>query len=172
MVRGWGGNMDNYAVIYGKRVELTDEQVKTLGFEVRNNPFKRVSVDELYYFIDSVDDIGSMPDFGDKSDQKSLECANYFNDESFAEQVALHQLLYRKLLKYAYDNECEDTAEWNCCWLHYRIHYSCSGNKFDVDSNDIYKIQGAVYFATQNGAEQAIKEVVEPFIKEHPDFVW
>ena len=32
---------DNYAVINGKRIELTDEQVKALGIE-RKNPFERV----------------------------------------------------------------------------------------------------------------------------------
>lgn len=34
--------MNNYAVINGKRIELTDEQVKTLGVEVRKNPFERI----------------------------------------------------------------------------------------------------------------------------------
>lgn len=33
--------MNNYAVINGIRVELTDEQVKTLGIE-KKNPFERV----------------------------------------------------------------------------------------------------------------------------------
>ena len=43
---------DNYAVINGKRVELTDEQVKALGIK-RKNPFERVNEDERYYFIDT-----------------------------------------------------------------------------------------------------------------------
>lgn len=36
---------DNYAVINGQHVELTDEQLKMLGVEIekkRNNPFERV----------------------------------------------------------------------------------------------------------------------------------
>ena len=29
-----------------------------------------------------------------------------------------------------------------------------------------------VYFSSEKGAKRAIKEVVEPFMKEHPEFVW
>ena len=41
---------DNYAVINGKRIELTDEQVKALGIE-RKNPFERVADGDPYYYI-------------------------------------------------------------------------------------------------------------------------
>ena len=42
---------------------------------------------------------------------------------------------------------------------------------FDIDVNDAFKYQG-VYFSTREGAERAIEEVVKPFMKEHPEFVW
>lgn len=166
---------DNYAVINGKRVELTDEQVKAINAEIvelKTNPFNRMGLGSYCYAPHYDGTARTFTEDGSITVNLMHRNCNYFNDKDFAVQVALHQLLYRKLLKFAYDNGFEDTAKWNCCWLHYRIHYTCSGNKFDVDSNDIYKIQGAVYFATQNGAEQAIKEIVEPFMKEHPDFVW
>lgn len=163
---------ENYIMINGKRIELTNEQLKALGVEMRKNPFERVSQYDDYHCINSSNLIETAVYTDDCVDKNRYEACNYFNDREFAKQVALHQLLYRKLLKFAYDNGCEDTANWNCCDLHYRIHYTYSDNEFDVDSNDTYKIQGAVYFATRNGAERAIKEVVEPFVKEHPDFVW
>ncbi len=162
---------DNYAVINGKRVELTDEQVKTIGIETRKNPFDRVSVNAMYYYIDAVDAIGSMPEFGDRSDRKSLECANYFNDEAFAKQVSLHQLLYRKLLKFAYDNGYEDTAAWNGDNCHYYIFYNYSCDTFDIRTDYNSKVQ-AVYFSSRDGACRAIIEVIKPFVEEHPDFVW
>lgn len=158
--------------IDGKEVPLTKEQLKALGIEVNTSPFDRVAKGEVYYKITEYGNIDDYTEDGDYTDHNLYNTFNYFNDDSVAQQVALHQLLYRMLLKFAYDNGFEDTAAWNCCKLHYRIHYTCSGNKFDVDSNDTYKIQGAVYFATRNSAEQAIEEVIEPFLKEHPDFVW
>lgn len=165
---------DNYAVINGKRVELTDEQVKALGIEVekkRKNPFSRVAKDDAYYTVLSSGTVGRMEEYWDCQDGSQYDAVNYFNDEDFAKQVALHQLLYRKLLKFAYDNECED-SEWNGENDHWLIFYDSDEKDFCIDSNDGFKMQGAVYFSNMDVAECAIKEVVEPFMKEHPDFVW
>ena len=41
--------------------------------------------------------------------------------------------------------------------------------KLTVNQN-MYRSQ-EVYFSSEEGARSAIKEVVEPFVKEHPDFV-
>lgn len=161
---------DNYAVINGKRVELTDEQVKTLGIE-RKNPFERVAKSEMYCYIDAFDELHCFPDGMEQCDDESFECSNYFNDEDFAKQVALHQRLYRKLLKFAYDNDAEDTAEWdreNCHWL---IEYVCTTKDFIVRPHYDCKSQG-VYFSSDEAAKRAGKEVIIPFMKEHPDFVW
>lgn len=163
---------DNYAMINGKRVELTDEQVKALGVEVRKNPFERVEEYDTYYTVLSTGSVGSMEEYGDYQDDSQYDAVNYFNDEQLANQVALHQLLYRKLLKFAYDNGCEDTAEWDCRNRHYHIIYSFNGKNLGFDSNDVFKQQGIVYFSSKDGVLQAIKEVVEPFMKEHPEFVW
>lgn len=161
---------DNYAVINGKRIELTDEQVKALGLE-RKNPFERVAKLEKYCYIDAFDEVHWFSDNMEQCDDESFECSNYFNDGAFANQVALHQRLYRKLLKFAYDNGFEDTQEWNDSFSHYYLYYSHRERRIKVDANaDSQKI--GVYFSTKKAAERAVKEVVEPFMKEHPDFVW
>lgn len=162
--------MNNYAVINGKRVELTDEQVKMIEIK-RKNPFERVAKSEKYCFIDALDEVHWFSDDMEQCDDCSFECSNYFNDEDFAQQVALHQLLYRKLLKFAYDNECEDTAEWDCENRHWCIRYDHGDNGFDVTWNDTFQ-HSNVYFSTMESAARAINEVVLPFMKEHPDFVW
>lgn len=161
---------DNYAVINGKRIKLTDEQVKALGIK-RKNPFERVAKSEMYCYIDSFDEVHCVADGADQDDDMSFECSNYFNDEDFAKQVALHQLLYRKLLKFAYDNGFEDTADWDGDNTHWVIGYNKENDTFAPDWYKIYKMQG-VYFSSAYGANGAIKEVVEPFVKEYPDFVW
>lgn len=161
---------DNYAVINGKRIELTDKQVKMLEIK-RKNPFERVTKGNVYYKITGYGNVDNYREDGDSTDQALYDGANYFTDESVAQQVALHQLLYRKLLKFAYDNECED-SEWNGENDHWLIFYDSDEKDFCIDSNDGFKMQGAVYFSNMDVAERAIKEVVEPFMKEHPDFVW
>ncbi len=162
---------DNYAVINGKRVELTDEQVKALGIEPRKNPFERVAKTEKYCYIDAFDEVHWFSDGMEQCDDESFECSNYFNDEAFAKQVALHQLIYRKLLKFSYDNGCEDTAEWNGANDHWLIIYHKRYDDFTIMNMEASK-ELSVYFSTEEGASRAITEVIRPFMKEHPDFVW
>ena len=162
---------DNYAVINGKKIELTEKQIKALGFEARKNPFERVTKAEMYCYIDSFDEVHCVADGADQDDDMSFECSNYFNDKAFAKQVALHQLLYRKLLKFAYDNGYEDTEEWNGENAHWAIRYNNYRNKFCSYHQDGYKARD-VYFSSEEGAEQAIKKVIDPFMKEYSEFVW
>ena len=162
---------ENYIVINGKRLELTKEQLKTLGIEVRKNPFERVGKYEDYCCIKETGEIYTYYDDGGSFDNILYAESNYFNDKSFAEQIALHQLLYRKLLKFAYDNGFEDTEEWNGGNEHWAIRYNSYRNEFRLYYQDGYKAH-EVYFSSEEGAERAIKEVVKPFMKEHPEFVW
>lgn len=164
---------ENYIVINGKKAELTEEQLKQLeqlGIKLKNNPFERVEKGEVYSLVDYNGYATSCVDQRWPCDDDSFDCHNYFNDKMFANQVALHQLLYRKLLKFVYDNGYED-VEWNGQRDHWYIYYDFADNKFDTDPDDAFKHQG-VYFSSADGANRAIKEVIEPFIKEHPDFVW
>lgn len=109
---------DNYAVINGKTIKLTDEQIEALGIETRKRLFDRVDDGGPYYFINCYSDIEA----DSREDDALFDNVNYFNDMYFANQVALHQLLYRKLLKFAYENECED-REWGnkICTLAYLL---------------------------------------------------
>lgn len=160
--------------IDGKEVQLTEEQLRMLGIEPekkRKNPFERVAEDEVYFQIGIDGDVFSLYEYGTASDEESVLCVNYFNDEAFAKQISLQQLLYRKLLKFAYDNECEDTAKWDGQHAHWAIRYNGHSNEFCSYYQDDYKARD-VYFSSKKSAERAIKEVVEPFMKEHPEFKW
>lgn len=162
---------ENYLVLNGKRIDLTEEQLKALGIVTKKNPFERVTTKtEPYYYIDALDCIQTVVDNKEEDDNTSFEIGNYFNDEAMAQQVRLHQLLYRKLLKFSYDNGFED-IEWNNLNDHWYIFYNYAGCCFDCRRNDGCKSQN-VYFSSEEAAERAIKEVVRPFMKEHPEFVW
>ena len=162
---------ENYIVINGKKAELTNEQMELLGIKVRKNPFERVSKNESYYNISNKTNVMRYTEKDDDTDQGLYNTVNYFNDFQFANQVALHQLLYRKLLKFAYDNECEDTKGWNGTDGHWTIRYNDSSCCFRAYYQERYKAQD-VYFSSEEGTIRAIKEVVEPFMKDHPEFVW
>ena len=162
---------ENYIVINGKKAELTNEQMELLGIKVRKNPFERVSKNNSYYNISNRARVVCYTEEDDGTDRGLYNSVNYFNDLQFAIQVGLHQLLYRKLLKFAYDNGFEDTKEWDGNNIHWTIGYSVDYETFFMYSKALHKTQG-VYFSSKEGTQRAIKEVVEPFTKEHPEFVW
>lgn len=158
--------------IDGKEVRLTDEQLKMLGIATRNNPFDRTSNPcGEYFYTDAFGSVGvGSEEYSDVWKQLGND-ANYFNDKSFANQVALHQLLYRKLLKFAYDNGFEDTAEWDGSNKHWAVRYNYAGGARTAYYQSSRGAQ-EVYFSSEDATKRAIKEVVEPFMKEHPEFVW
>ena len=162
---------DNYAVINGKKIELTEKQIKALGFEARKNPFERVANGNVYYRVTEYGNIDEFIERSDLTDSNLYSNVNYFNDDSVAQQVALHQLLYRKLLKYSYDNEFED-EEWNGTNMHAYIIYNFTRKNYDIRWTRNEKEPGTVYFKTPTRATAALNEVVMPFVKEHPEFVW
>lgn len=163
--------MENYIVIGGKKAELTEEQLKALGIEPkRKTPFDRVKKGGRYCFVNIWSNTISIEDAGGKGDQSLFEAFNYFNDEAFAKQVALHELLNRKLLKYAWDNEAEDCA-WDGAETHYYIYYEAKSHEFDI--TETYAIRSNnIYFSKRGIAKQAIEDVIKPFMAKHPEFVW
>ena len=166
--------IENYIVINGKKAELTEEQLKALGIEIegkRKNPFARARYGEEYYYINSFGHVNDTPDTDHSTDIEVYANANYFRDEAFANQVALHQLLDRKLLKFAWDNGYEDTQEWGGYNFHWCIYYNYNNKRLEAGPWGNNK-QRDVYFSSRDGAKRAIKEVVEPFVKEHPEFKW
>lgn len=161
-------------MIDGKEVQLTDEQLKALGIEIeekRKNPFERVKPNERYHYVTSDGVIDEYIDANDATDAQLYKISNYFNDEAFAEQVALHQLFYRKLLKFIYDNECKDTAEWNGGNPHWYITYATDIKDFVVGEDFVFKAH-SIYFSSEEAAEYAIEKVIKPFIEKYPEFIW
>ena len=136
----------------------------------RKNPFNSELEDEDSYFL--IDDEGvNTGCYNPIIDKHRLDNINSFNDKDFANQVYLYELLNRKLLKYAWDNEAED-GEWNGENLHYYIFLDTLSNEFRVEDYFNAKTLSTIHFSNKKVAKQAIKYVIETFMKEHPEFVW
>ena len=146
-----------------KKEELTETA------EFNQTPFDRVENREDYYFIDGLDHIYRNIEIEDEYNNGYYECSNYFNDKNFAKQVALHQLLYRKLLKFKLQRDKTDpltNAE-------YYFFIEMKDGELYVKCEHIgEKCFSRIYFNSINIAEQARIEVILPFLKEHPDFIW
>lgn len=150
--------MKNYICINGNKTELTEEQLRQLGIELhKESPFNRVQRGEHYYCIMGDGTVFRAMEGKDKYDLSAYNNANYCTDKAILEQRALHETLNRLLWRYAMEHGGEGNFE-----------IAHNGKNFIVQ-NAIYKYFGQT-FVSHNVTENAIKEIVEPFMREHPDF--
>lgn len=152
----------------GEEVPLTDDQLRMLGLPpTRNNPFERVKSGQEYYCLTEGYGVLACNESSKNLADRNYEAVSYFNDKNFAEQVYLRQLLQRKLLRFAWDNGYEATNEPN----QYYVSYFPKTKSYVVII-DCGLCAPCVHFSSYEAAERAIKEVIEPFVKEHKNFVW
>ena len=163
--------MDNYIMLNGKKIPLTDEQVKLIQADVpEKSPFDRADEGETYYFVDYQFDVERSNESKTPVDDYTYSSANYCTDKDIMKQHALHMLLNNLLWRYSMTHG-GDKIDWHdMCEAKYRIFYDCKVNNFQVDYSSATRNIGAVYFTVPKIAEAAIEEIVKPFIAEHPDF--
>lgn len=176
--------MENYIMINGKKIVLTEEQVAQLRntdsasyMPSRFNPCDRTKGSYWYCMADRKSPISvEISDNLDMFDNEMYDNnANYFNDEGFAMYVALNQLLYRKLLQYAYNNDIIDKRSRDDSYQHYYIVQRTVDGKNITTVNYTWSdtLPCTVYFRTEEGAQKAIDDVVKPLMDKYPAFrVW
>ena len=164
---------ENYIVINGKRAELTDEQLAQLGIVTeKKNPFARTKCNEYFYTIDPAGEVSRIVEYNTESGKQLFECANYCTDEGIMKQRALHETLNRLLWRYSMEHD-GNKIDWRD--MHQEKFYIriVGESKYDWDYVVADEaIPGIVFFYSENIAANAIKEIIEPFMKAHPDFVW
>lgn len=165
--------MENYIVINGKKTELTEEQLAALGIEIeieKENPFEPK---DDYYYINSMNEvIRDYCSIGCLTSELRYNVGNYCTNKELMKQRALHETLNRLLWRYSMQHD-GDEMDWSDKWQDkYRICYNVAEDWYYVDENQFHKVEGAIYFISEEVAEDAIEKVVKPFIKQHPEFEW
>lgn len=164
--------MDNYIMLNGKKVPLTEEQVAALlgGKETaceKVDPFER-KMGQSYFYICGDGEVYKDEDLEYQIDEKRYNIGNYCTDKEMLKQRAMHETLNRLLWRYSEQHGGDN--EWDGENGHYCIAVINGGVQA---STDFYgKIYGTIYFKDIDTAQAAIDGVVKPFLAEHPDFVW
>lgn len=159
---------ETYLMINGQKIELTDEQKKALGI-VEKNCFDRA---DFYHYIGINGKIKYLKDNDDDVDNQLYAVANYCIDKELMKQRSLHETLNRLLWRYSMTHD-GDKIDWNDTNQYkYRVFYSYGLRHFDIDIDSSHKSNGEIYFYAKDIAGNAIEEIIKPFMKEHPDFVW
>ena len=168
--------MDNYICIDGVKVLLNDSQISELRaiFEKRetkkNSPFKRQGHGDKYYYIATIGKIDASFETNCDVDSVRHDNANYCTDEELLDQRALEEILARRLWRYSMEHG-GDKIDWsNSQQVKYGIYYDTGIGSFYITSNVVCQITSTTYFVDRETALNAIKEVVEPFMKEYPGF--
>ena len=161
--------MENYIVINGKKAELTPEQLKALGLETETNPFERVKRNGTYYAISGTGKVGVWDDYRNLTDDNCYNVGNYCTDREMLQQRAYVETLNRLLWRYSMEHSGRE-IDWSNTDDKYRICYDFDDNRCRIYANSYTCTFGTPYFRTMETAENAIKEIVEPFMAEQPDF--
>lgn len=161
--------MENYLMLNGKRIDLTEEQVKTLTAEEKKNPFKREKQKD-YFWIMPTGEVGKGTDIDTSFDTQCFLAANYCTNKAMMEQRALHETLNRLLWRHS--EEHGGDSEWDGENKHWVMSRRTNG-VIEIEYQQISaKTYGVVYFKDEETAQFAIEEIVKPFMEQHPEFVW
>ena len=161
---------ENYIVINGKRAELTAEQLKQLGIEIpKVNPFAKANKENTVdaYFINS---IGRIQKHVQNTDDLHYEVANYCTDKGIMEQRALHETLSRLLWRYSMEHDGDKITWQEDEKEKYMVYRHMVDNNFYVAQYLNCNHFETTFFYTRETAENAIKEIIEPFMKANPNF--
>lgn len=172
----------NKIIIDGKEYELSAELVEKIEEEVAaqekkkkedlKEPFGRVH-NERYFLINGNGRVSTMSaDTNSPTDDELYAIGNYCRDKGLMEQRALHERLNRLLWRYSETHGGENAWDSQNIQAHYYIYLDTQNSVLYVSYNDAYHIEGVVYFKEEYIAENAITEVVKPFMEAHPEFVW
>lgn len=153
--------MENYICINGKKAELTEEQMKALGIELPKTPFSRTKYEGGTYFYISPDGNVLMEfDRHGTTSGRYFDAANYCTDKAIMERRAMHEILSRQLWRFSEQNGGRGM---------FSIADKRNGSFCAMKENYRYL---EPTFKTADIAIRAIAEIIRPFMKAHPDFVW
>lgn len=167
--------MDNYICIDGVKVSLNDSQISELRAILekreaeKNSPFKRQKYGDKYYYIASIGEVSGTRESGNSFDSVCHGNANYCTDEELLKQRALEEILARRLWRYSMEHG-GDKIDWSDSQRKYVIYYDPRDGLFYTTCNSTCQTTSTVYFVDRETAANAIKEIIEPFMKKYPTF--
>lgn len=168
--------MDNYICIDGVKFLLNDSQISELRAilekrETKKNPlFERQSHGDEYYYINTSGELSNASEVGDSFDLVRYNNANYCANEELLKQRVLEEILARRLWRYSMEHD-GDKIDWsNSQQDKFAIFYDATNGSFYITNNVGCQIISTAYFVNRETTINAIKEVVEPFMKEYPGF--
>ena len=159
----------NSLVFDQKGLERLKKVKDTKPVPAKISPFRRTA-EGAYWYIDEHGNVVSDWDQGTLPDQLAYDVANYSTDEAMMKQRALHETLNRLLWRYS--EEHGGDCRWDCINKHWLIIFDHLLNDFRIVCATAHQEAVSIFFRSKEIAEDALRDIVRPFLAEHPDFVW
>ena len=144
-------------------IEMDDNEAKAmLSFktlcEKKKTGYERVEPGETYYAEKDYGTTNCWTETVTNFDRIQYECANYYSDETIAENNARADNLYRQLRRFAVEHR-ENKIDWNNDdddTEKYCIGYNHYNNELYINYTIKYQYQGLIYFDSRETAQLAI----------------
>ena len=131
------------------QIKKLQEELEKLN-ESKLTGWKRLECGERYYYIGHDGEIESDTEQNFEIDNRTYNNLTYFSTVEKAEEVSKEQLLYRKLKKFADENNEKESEKV------YKI-IICDGEISYAQNSPGYREFGQIYFSSKEIVEKAIK---------------
>lgn len=166
---------ENYLVLNGDRIDLTEEQVKTLMTKEKTEDVWREPNEddlEVYPYCISIDGTVTPYLWGDdEEDNRIYENGNLCFDREIMEKRALKRILHDRLDRFSRQNGWNDEILKKCQDKYY-IYFVGIERKCAVCRTEIIYDFEKVYFVSEEIAKKAVEEIVNPFCEKHPEILF
>lgn len=148
-------------------IELSEEQVKELGIQnkTKMTGWERVDIDKKYFSINEYGDIELCTDERDYFDDNLYNRAIYFSTQEKGNEIDKIQTLWRKIQRFADENN-EYKIDWNNIKQEkYLIQYDYEDNMLYWNRSYKSLVLNSVFFTSSSICGRAI-EIFEDEIRE------
>lgn len=164
-------NMNDYAVINGKKIPLTAQEVNNIISGHKVDFFDVAKQNTNFYYISSSGRVCSQKENYGIGVKNLINIANYCTNKKIMEQRALHETLDRLLWRFSLQNDGNKIDWKNMLQNKYNIYFDHETKRFVIDCDVICHFS-TPYFKDEQTAQQAINSIIKPFMKNYPKFVW
>lgn len=151
--------MENYIMINGKKIELSEETVKNIEKQFipkKKSIFKKCEHNGKYYFVNTNGDVQMQTDKGGVCEKKRHENVNYNLDKDYLQNRTDREHLNRKLEKFSLENG-GDEIDWNNQEQQkWNMYYDYAHGLIRYQYTTIYREPHNAYFISKEVCQQAI----------------
>ena len=144
-------------IVEGKEfpIEIQDSELQKLLAPQKKTGYERVNIGDSFFWEHSGSTVWET-ESRHNNDNRLYEIANYYSDQTVAENNARADELMRQLRRFAVEHRKSELNWSDAAQRKYYICYDRLDNKLDIDYVLAYRKFGAIYFDTKEVAESAL----------------